>query len=44
MTTAIERFVLSGRWKLKLLCTKVEAALLERHETGSRKETSSEMK
>jgi len=42
MTTAIESFKLAVWWKLEPAGTKVEAALLERHETCSSKETSSE--
>jgi len=37
----VECFTFPGGRKLELLGTKVEAALLERHETGSSKETRS---
>jgi len=42
MTTVIESFKLAVWWKLEPAGTKVEAALLESHETCSSKETSSE--
>jgi len=41
ITAAVKRLKLPRRRKLEFLGTKVEAALLERHETGRGEETSS---
>jgi len=41
MSTVVESVEFLFRWKLELAGTEVEAALLERHETSSGKETRS---